>query len=51
MKAYLSQLSPFKLVMLSVPALIIVHTVLSAVTPAIIRVVVPQTVRAILHTL
>jgi hypothetical protein len=51
MKAYLSQLSPFKLVVLSIPALIGVHKVLCAVTPAIIREVVPETVRAVLHTL
>ena len=51
MKAYLSQLSPLALVGLSIPALIVVHTVLGAVTPAIIRIVVPETVRIAFHTL
>ncbi len=49
MKACLSRLSPLALVGLSIPALIIVHTVLSVVVPTIIRVVVPETVRVVLH--
>jgi hypothetical protein len=49
MKAYFSRLSPLALVGLSIPALIIVHTVLSMMMPAIVRVVVPETVRVVLH--
>jgi hypothetical protein len=51
MKAYLSQLSPLAWVGLSIPALIIIHTVLSVVVPTVIRVAVPETVRIVLHTL
>ncbi|HEX4423793.1 MAG TPA: hypothetical protein VH079_00235 [Terriglobales bacterium] len=49
MKAFLSRLSPLALVGLSIPVLIIVHTVLSVVMPGIIRIVVPETVRVVLH--
>ena len=51
MKSYLDQLSPLALVGWSIPALIIVYTLLSVAVPAIIRVVVPETVRMVLHTL
>jgi len=51
MKAYLGQLSPLALVGLSIPALILVHTLWSVAVPAIIRVVVPETVRIVLQTL
>ena len=49
MRAYLNRLSPLALVGLSIPAMIIVHTLLSVVVPSIIRVVVPETVRVVLH--
>jgi hypothetical protein len=49
MRAYLSRLSPFTLTVLSIPVLIMLHTVLSVAAPTIIRVVLPQTVRAALH--
>jgi hypothetical protein len=51
MKAYLSQLSPFTLVILSIPALVLIHTVLSVLAPAVIREMVPESIRAVLHTL
>jgi hypothetical protein len=49
MKAYLSQLSPFALLVLSIPALIVVHTVWNEVLRTVIRMVVPETVRQVLH--
>jgi hypothetical protein len=51
MKARLSHLSPFALVVLSIPALIVIHTVWSVWLPSVMRMVVPETVRAVLHAL
>jgi hypothetical protein len=51
MKAYLSQLSPLAWVGVSIPLLVLAHTVFIVVVPAVIRAVVPDTVRAVLHIL
>ncbi|MGA9040877.1 MAG: hypothetical protein WB421_10105 [Terriglobales bacterium] len=51
MKAYLSQLSPLAWVGVSIPLLIVAHTVLTVVGPTVVRIVVPDTVRTVFHIL
>jgi hypothetical protein len=51
MKAYLGQLSPLAWVGVSIPLLIVARTVLTVVLPGVIRLVMPDTVRAVLHIL
>ncbi len=51
MKAYLSQLSPLAWVGVSIPLMILARAILNVAVPTVIRIVLPDSVRAVLHFL
>jgi hypothetical protein len=51
MRAYLATLTPTIRMLLAVPALLIAYTLLTCVLPAVLRAVVPDSVRSVLSLL
>ncbi len=51
MRAYLANLKPKSLMLLAVPVVAIAYPLVTIVVPAVIRAVVPDVVRTVLHLL